>query len=59
LKSDLSAIPEGEIPVKRGDDGEDYYKIEYQIMVAFFSAHMEFSLWYNGKQYGKVSGQFD
>lgn len=58
LNADLSAIALTDIPIRVGADGKDYYILDFQIKVAFFSAHMEFSLWYQGKQYGKVDAQF-
>jgi hypothetical protein len=58
LTSDLSAIAATEIPIKGGWDGERYYVLDYEIRVAFFSAHVEFSLWYKNKRYGKVNAKF-
>ncbi|KIW81060.1 hypothetical protein Z517_04083 [Fonsecaea pedrosoi CBS 271.37] len=58
LTADLASIDHSEIPIEVGKDGKDYYVLDYQIKVAFFSAHMEFSLWRRGKQYGMVEAEF-
>ena len=58
MKSNLSTIPKGDIPIETGKDGKKYYRLNYEVKIAFFSAHMNFSLWYKGKQYGKVNAQF-
>ncbi|KAK4937981.1 hypothetical protein LTR10_021470 [Elasticomyces elasticus] len=58
LQADLSAIAATEIPVEVGKDGKDYYVLAYQIKVAFFSAHMEYSLWYKDVEYGKVKAEY-
>ncbi|KIV84785.1 hypothetical protein PV11_00543 [Exophiala sideris] len=58
LTADLSAISRALIPVERGKDGKDYYVLRYQIKVAFFSAHTEYSLWYKGVEYGKVMAEY-
>ncbi|OAP59951.1 hypothetical protein AYL99_04953 [Fonsecaea erecta] len=58
LTADLSAIDHSKIPIKFGKDSELHYVLDYKIKVAFFSAHMEFSLWYKRKQYGKVEAEF-
>lgn len=58
LEADLSSISRTKIPIKTGEDGYDYYELSYEIKVAFFSAHLEFSLWYAGKEYGKVNAKW-
>ncbi|KIY00568.1 uncharacterized protein Z520_03231 [Fonsecaea multimorphosa CBS 102226] len=58
LTADLAAIHHSMIPIRKGKDGQMYYVLEYQIKIAFFSAHMEFSLWYLGTEYGKVKAEF-
>lgn len=58
LTSNLSDVPITQVQIVVGADGEKYYRIDYQIKVAFHSAHMEFSLWYKNKEYGKVNAEF-
>ena len=59
LIADLSVIPRNGVPTKLGADGKTHYCLDFEIKVTFFSAHMEFSLWYEGKEYGKVKAEFD
>jgi hypothetical protein len=58
LKPDLDTIQKSRIPVVRGKDGEDYYQIHYQIHARYFSAHCEYSLWYEGKDHGSVKVEY-
>jgi hypothetical protein len=58
LSANLSTISPISIPTKRGKDGKDYYYLTFQIRVAFFSAHTEYSLWYMGKCYGSVEAEY-
>ncbi|KAK5213642.1 hypothetical protein LTR47_000839 [Exophiala xenobiotica] len=48
LEADLSPIARSTIPIDKGMDGQDYYVLTFQIKVKFFSAHTQYSLWYNG-----------
>lgn len=50
----LDRILKTHIPVRRGRDGYDYYEPEYQVQAAFFSAHSEYTLWFEGKNHGTV-----
>ena len=58
LAADISTIPMSRIPVRRGKDGLDYFMLNFQIRVAFFSAHTEYSLWYKGNCYGSVDAEY-
>jgi len=58
LRADLSAISTTLIPIRTGADGEKYYFLKFQIKVKFFSAHTEYSLWYQDKEYGKVEAEY-
>ncbi|KAI1618641.1 hypothetical protein EDD36DRAFT_37652 [Exophiala viscosa] len=58
LRADLSAIAATQIPREMGNDGKLYYVLDFQIKVAFFSAHMEYSLWYKNVEYGKVKAEY-
>ena len=58
LTADLSSIPETAIPIHIGADGNEYYVLNFQIRVKFFSAHTEYSLWHKDKEYGKVNAEY-
>ena len=45
-------------PIHIGMDGKLYYILDFQIKVAFFSTHTEYSLWYQDVQYGKVNTEY-
>ncbi|PYI05259.1 actin-like ATPase domain-containing protein [Aspergillus sclerotiicarbonarius CBS 121057] len=50
----LSKSQKKRIPKCRGNDGEQYYEIAFKIDAAYFSAHCEYTLWYEGKNHGSV-----
>lgn len=54
LNPRLDRILKARIPIRRGKDGCDYYEPHYQIHAAFFSAHCEYSLWFEGKNHGSI-----
>ncbi|PKY02863.1 actin-like ATPase domain-containing protein [Aspergillus campestris IBT 28561] len=54
LNPPLSKIQKGRLPIVKGTDGEDYYHIQYEIHAAYFSAHCQYSLWYEGVNHGDV-----
>ncbi|KIW48546.1 uncharacterized protein PV06_01122 [Exophiala oligosperma] len=56
--ADLSVISASLIPIETGADGKQYYLLDFQIKVTFFSAHTEYSLWYRGVEYGKVTAEY-
>ncbi|KIW19845.1 hypothetical protein PV08_00420 [Exophiala spinifera] len=58
LHADLSTISTSVIPIERGADNRRYYKLDYEIKATFFSAHTEWSLWYNNVEYGKVRAEY-
>nr|KAK5442177.1 hypothetical protein LTR18_006030 [Exophiala xenobiotica] len=58
LEADLSRIARSTIPIDKGMDGQDYYVLTFQIKVKFFSAHTQYSLWYNGVEYGNVKAEY-
>lgn len=58
LTADLSPIGTTLIPVKVCKDGQMYYHLQFEIRVAFFSGHTEYSLWYNETEYGKVEAEY-
>ncbi|KAJ5105553.1 hypothetical protein NUU61_002900 [Penicillium alfredii] len=46
------------IPVVRGQDREDYYEVSFQIHATYYSAHCEYSLWFEGKNHGGVKVEY-
>jgi hypothetical protein len=46
------------MPTNKGADGLDYYILDHQIRVVFYSANMTFSLWYKNKLYGAVDAEY-
>ena len=58
LIADTSTIPLGIVPIEQGQDGQNHYVLDIEIKVAFFSAHTEYSLWYEGVEYGKVNVEY-
>lgn len=42
-----------------GKDRKSYWKLDYEIRIKFFSAHTEYSLWYNDKCYGNVKAKYE
>lgn len=42
----------------RGADGEDYYRIKYEIHARYYSAHCDYSLWVGGRNQGTVEVQY-
>lgn len=58
LKYDLSVIPVHRYQIITGADHKKYYQISYEIKITFFSAHMDYSLWFQGKNYGAVQAVY-
>lgn len=54
LDANLDNIPLSDIPIRRGKDNERYYIWISQIHASYSSAHCEYTLWYQGKNYGAV-----
>lgn len=54
LNIPLSKIQKERMPTDKGADGEEYYCLEYEIHAAYFSAHCEYTLWYEGVYHGEV-----
>jgi hypothetical protein len=59
LPADLSSIPLAQLDKRLGADGKEYYVIRYEIRGVFYSAHIEYSLWYNDQCYGKVDAKYE
>lgn len=54
LEPPLDNIEKDSVQICCGYDGLDYYRVVYEIRAAYFSAHCEYSLWYNGIDHGSV-----
>ena len=50
----LDRILKTHVPIRRGKDCYNYYVPEYQVQAAFFSAHCEYNLLFEGKDHGGV-----
>ncbi|GKZ40442.1 hypothetical protein AbraIFM66951_000206 [Aspergillus brasiliensis] len=58
LEPTLSQIEKSRIPTCRGADGELYYTILFQIHAVYYSAHCEYTLWYEDHEYGSVKADY-
>lgn len=54
LNPSLDRILKSHIPIVCGEDMEDYYQMSFDIHAAYFSAHCEYTLWFEGKDHGTV-----
>ncbi|GKZ72046.1 hypothetical protein AnigIFM50267_008098 [Aspergillus niger] len=54
----LSQIEKNRIPTCHGADNELYYTIGFQIHAVYYSAHCEYMLWYEGRNYGSVKAEY-
>lgn len=59
LSADLSTIAMKAMRKTRGMDKKKYLVLHYEIRVTFFSAHTEYSLWFENKCYGKVNAEYE
>jgi hypothetical protein len=48
LKVDFSSIPRSRFTKHVGSNGEDYFKINYEILATYHSAHVEYSAQFEG-----------
>jgi hypothetical protein len=58
LAADLSTVPIHQYQVITGADQVKYYDLSFQIKIGFFSAHVDYELWVQGKKYGSVSAEY-
>lgn len=54
LHPELDPILRMRIPTVRGADMKRYYQVSYEIHATYYSAHSEYSLWFEGKNHGVV-----
>ncbi|PWY74562.1 actin-like ATPase domain-containing protein [Aspergillus sclerotioniger CBS 115572] len=50
----LSKVQKKRISKSQGKDGEKYYQVAFKIDAAYFSAHCEYTLWYEERNYGSI-----
>lgn len=55
----LSSVPIRALRKTTGKDQKKYYRADYEIRFTFFSAHTEYSLWYDDVCYGKVEAAYE
>jgi hypothetical protein len=58
LTADLSCIPAGDIAREFGKDGIEYYVMDFQIEMTYFSAHTEYVLAYKKVKYDSVMAEY-
>ena len=58
LNPPLDAIDKFLIPIRFGEDGKQYYHVDYETHATYFSAHCEYTLWFKGKNYGSVEVEY-
>ncbi|PLB48097.1 actin-like ATPase domain-containing protein [Aspergillus steynii IBT 23096] len=54
LNPQLDKIQKDRLETCIGADGEEYYEISFEIHAVYYSAHCEYTLWYEGKDHGRV-----
>lgn len=59
VHADLSDVPLAEIKRKRGEDGYDYYSIDFKVEMTCFSATTKYALVCNGKRYNTVTVNYE
>lgn len=59
LTSALSLIPKKKLMQRTGKDKKKYYEIMFEVRTNFFSAHTEYSMWYEDVRYGKVDAEYE
>ncbi len=58
IKANLDSIPTNGIPVQKGADGEDYWLLEFQIQVTYYSAYRTYELFHNDINYGSATAEY-
>lgn len=58
LTADLSTVPLHRFQIVTGADHVKYYELSFKIKIAFFSAHVDYSLSVQNKKYGSVSAEY-
>ncbi|MCJ1471604.1 hypothetical protein MMC13_000244 [Lambiella insularis] len=56
--ADLSNVPLHEFIRRTGADGHDYYCINFQLEVTYFSAYTQYELIHKGRNYGPVAAEY-
>ena len=58
LKANLSDIPETKFRRQPGADGREYYVMNFEIEVTYYSAATEYVLVFQKKRYGKMHKEY-
>ena len=54
----MSKVPKDRFVKKKGDNGKDYYRIDYEILARFESASVEYKCQFQGSTYGSVKATY-
>lgn len=49
LKVDFTSVPKEKFEKRRGHNGRDYYRVDYEILATFHSAHVEYAAQFQGE----------
>ncbi|KAJ5569788.1 uncharacterized protein N7459_009218 [Penicillium hispanicum] len=58
LHPELNRILRKRIPIVKGADSHSYYSVNYGIHAHYYSAHCEYSLWFEGQKQGSVRVEY-
>jgi hypothetical protein len=59
LTSNMTSVDRSNFVKRTGVDGQTYYDVHYDLVVATQSANMKFSLEINGKEMGSVEAKYN
>ena len=54
----MSKVPKDRFVKKKGANGNDYYRIDYEILARFESASVEYKCQFQGGIYGSVKATY-
>jgi len=58
LKAEISSIPLAELNIERGEGGQMWYKLDFDIEMTCMSGSLHFTIVYDGKKYDTVRQEF-
>ncbi|KAI1374961.1 actin-like ATPase domain-containing protein [Hypoxylon crocopeplum] len=59
LKTNLAGVDKSLFGIRRGLDGNTYYRVDYDLVISTTAANMKFSLEIGGKEMGSVEAQYE
>ncbi|KAI0840408.1 actin-like ATPase domain-containing protein [Hypoxylon sp. FL0890] len=59
LKTDLTHVHKSRFKTKRGVDGRNYYRVEYDLVISTTAANMKFSFEIDGEEMGSVEATYE